>query len=145
MTCTFFGHRECFDLDTNILDHALEQLVQNGVDTFYVGHQGAFDRMVLDALKKLQASYPQITYLTVLAYLPTGKSSCDMHDGQHIFPEGLEIGPPRFAIERRNRWMIQQADHCLCYINHTWGGAYKFAKQAKKKGLTVINLGQVVL
>lgn len=28
------------------------------------------------------------------------------------------------------------------YINHTWGGAYKFASMAKKRGLTVINLGK---
>lgn len=56
-----------------------------------------------------------------------------------MYPE-IE-GPKKFAIERRNRWMIDYADFCLCYINHTWGGAWKCARQAKRGGKTVINIG----
>ena len=36
---------------------------------------------------------------------------------------------------------LYASDCCLCYINHTWGGAYKFACMAKRRGLTVVNLG----
>lgn len=45
--CTFFGHRECYGLDTAVLQAAIEALIHNGVDTFYVGHQGGFDVLVL--------------------------------------------------------------------------------------------------
>ena len=60
-----------------------------------------------------------------------------------IFPEGMENGPPRFAIDRRNRWMIDQADHVICYVQKTWGGAYNYVRLARKKGKVIHNLGKV--
>ena len=143
--CTFFGHSECYGLDTNLLKRAIEEIIFKGVDTFYVGHQGYFDSLVLSCLKDLKNVYPYISFSVVLAYMPTKKYEVDIYDGYSIYPEGLEIGPPKFAIERRNKWMIDQADYCLCYVDHTCGGAYKFAKQSKNKGLDVINMGRIVL
>lgn len=143
--CTFFGHSECYGLEEKILERAIEELILKGVDTFYVGHQGNFDSMVLSYMKKLKETHRSISFSVVLAYMPTQKSGYNAYYDCSIYPEGLELGPPRFAIERRNKWMIEKADFCLCYINHSWGGAYKFAKQAKKKGLIVINIGGVEL
>lgn len=139
--CTFFGHRECYGLDAQHLQNTIEDLIQQGVDTFYVGNQGDFDSMVYGCLKQLRLAYPHIHVSVVLAYLPTGKREEDMPDT--MYPE-IE-GHPRFAIERRNRWMIDASDCCLCYINHTWGGAYKFARQAKRRGLTILNLGNAAI
>jgi hypothetical protein len=68
-----------------------------------------------------------------------GHRDCYSLDEQALM-DAIE-GHPKFAIERRNRWMIDQSDFLLCYINHTWGGAYKFARLAKRRGKTVINLG----
>lgn len=136
--CTFFGHRECFGLDSRVLQQAIEELITQGVDTFFVGNQGQFDSAVYSCLKQLRKEYPYIRVCVVLAYLPTEKKEHDdMTDT--MYPE-IE-GHPKFAIERRNRWMIDHSDYLLCYINRTWGGAYKFAKSAKRRGKTVINLG----
>lgn len=136
--CTFFGHRECYKLDREVLMRAIAELIGQGVDEFLVGNQGQFDRQVLSCLKSLQTQYPNIRYNVVLAYLPTQKGDgADLSDT--IYPE-IE-GHPKFAVERRNRWLIRQADVCLCYVNHTWGGAYKFASMAKRCGLKVMNLG----
>ena len=52
MVCTLFGHSQCYGLDANVLMNALEQLIQKGVDTFYVGNQGDFDRMVFECLRR---------------------------------------------------------------------------------------------
>ena len=140
--CTFFGHRECYGLDRAVLQCAIEELIQRGVDTFYVGHQGQFDGMVHSCLKALQTQYPDIRYSVVLAYLPMGNvAGEDMSDT--MYPE-IE-GHPRFAIARRNKWMIAASDYCLCYINHTWGGAYKFALLAKHRGLRIVNCGSAEL
>ena len=136
--CTFFGHRECYGLNSQVLRQAIEELIVKGVDTFYVGNQGQFDSAVYGCLKQLRTEYSHIRVCVVLAYFPTVKSEyCDMADT--MYPE-IE-GHPKFAIERRNRWMIDRSDYCICYINHTWGGAYKFAQLAKRCGKTVINLG----
>ncbi|MBQ7836490.1 MAG: DUF1273 domain-containing protein [Clostridia bacterium] len=141
MICTFFGHRECYGLNEKTLERAIDELIRKGVDTFYVGHQGNFDSMVLGCLKKLKEIYSNISFTVVLAYMPTHKY--DLYNGYSIYPEGLEIGLPKFSIERRNKWMIDRSDYCLCYVDHTRGGAYKFVKIAKNKGVEIINLGSV--
>ncbi len=141
MICTFFGHGECYELDAEIVLAAIENLITKGTDTFYVGHQGHFDSIVLDCLTQLKKKHPHISFSVVLAYLPAQHQEYE----HSICHEGIEIGPPRFAIERRNKWMIDKANHCICYINHTWGGAYKFTKKAKLKGLEIINLGSADL
>lgn len=140
--CTFFGHRDCYDLDENRVECAVEKLIAQGVDTFYVGHQGYFDSVVYTCLKKLQKTYPHIRVTVVLAYIPTQPLiGTSMEDT--LYPP-IE-GHPRFAVERRNRWMTENANYCLCYVDYRWGGAYKFASQAKRRGLTVINLGRAEL
>ena len=140
LVCTFFGHRECYGLNGEVLRSAVEDRISKGVDTFYVGNQGQFDSMVYSYLKQLRKEYPYIQICVVLAYLPAKKSEYDdMADT--MYPE-IE-GHPKFAIERRNRWMIEVSDYCLCYINHTWGGAYKFSQLAKRRGKTVINIGNI--
>ena len=144
MVCTFFGHSECYGLDADILLNAIEHLINQDVDNFYVGNHGQFDGMVHGCLKQLRAVYPHIRYAVVLAYLPGEKRGLEALPDT-VFPEGVEVGAPRFAIERRNRWMLDASDYCLCYINHTWGGAYKFARMAKRRGLTVINMGSADL
>lgn len=134
--CTFFGHRDAYGLNREKLLRAIEERIRQGTDAFYVGHQGQFDALVYSCLKQLREKYPHIRLAVVLAHLPT-ENQPDMPDS--MYPE-IE-GHPRFAIERRNRWMIDASDACICYVNHTWGGAYKFAKLVKKRGLTLINLG----
>ena len=140
--CTFFGHRECYGLDPAVLQRAIENLIHQGVDLFLVGHQGQFDGMVRRCLQSLQAQYAYIQYRVVLAYLPTEKQNSE-DLSVTTYPE-IE-GHPKFAIERRNKWMIAASDYCLCYINYTWGGAYKFAQLALRRGLKVINLGTQAL
>ena len=43
LACTFFGHRDCYSLDEQVLIDAIEDLIRKGVDTFYVGNQGQFE------------------------------------------------------------------------------------------------------
>ena len=141
--CTFFGHSECYGLDAAVLRNAIENLIKQGTSEFLVGNQGQFDGMVFSCLQDLSKDYPEISYSVALAYLPTHKDEYDIYHGHSFYPEGQEIGPAKFAIERRNRYLIDSADVCLCYVNHTFGGAYKFARMAKNRGLRVINLGSV--
>ena len=94
--------------------------------------------MVYGCLKRLRDRFPQIRICVVLAYLPVEKGRL-LELPDTMYPQ-IE-GHPRFAIERRNRYMIEHSDICLCYVNRTYGGAYKFASLAKRLGLRVINLG----
>ena len=137
-SCTFFGHRDCPDSILPKLRSVLINLIENQqADTFYVGRQGSFDALVCATLCELAAEYPHIRYAVVLERL-SGKSTDDFTET--LFPEVMENVPPRFAIDRRNNWMLQQADLVVVYVTHTWGGAAKFAKKAEKQGKAVINL-----
>lgn len=137
--CTFFGHSDCYGLDKDKLRTAIEERIRQGTDTFYVGNHGVFDALVHTCLKQLSEQYPHIHYAVVLAYLPGQKrDGDDLSDA--IYPEGIEVGPPQFAIERRNRWMLCRADSVICYVRRPWGGAYKFVQLAKKQGKKVVNL-----
>lgn len=137
--CTFFGHRECPELSKERLYIEIEKLISQGVYTFYVGNNGQFDAHVRRILRQLQSVYPFIKYAVVLAYLPT-ETSANENYTDTLYPEGMEEGPPRFAIERRNKWMLNEADYVICYVRYAWGGAYKFSSLAKRRGKNVINL-----
>ena len=145
MICTFFGHRDCRGLEETAIHNAVMMLLDKGVDTFYVGNHGGFDSMVIPCLAKLQKAYPHISFSVVLAYLPTASNADNSSNTPSIYPEKVEATPKRFAIDKRNSWMLNQASYCICYINHTWGGAYKFASRAKRRGLVVVNLGRAEL
>lgn len=129
--CTFFGHSQCPDLRSELRD-AVMRLSGDGVDMFYVGDNGRFDAQVRSVLSELG-----LRYGVVLAYLPKG-GGADFDDT--MFPEGLELVHPRYAIDRRNRWMLERSDYVVTYVHHGWGGAAKFAALAERQGKRMIRL-----
>ncbi len=140
MICTFIGHRDTPSEIEAVLEKVLIELIEeNGVNDFYVGTHGNFDYMVLSVLKELKNEYPNIRYTEVLAYIP--KSNDGYCDYSHsIYPDGLENIPPRFAIIKRNKWMIEKSDYVVCYVENSLGNAYEFMSLALKKKKKVINL-----
>ncbi len=141
MVCCFFGHREVYGEISSVLRLTLIQLIAEGVDAFLVGNQGTFDSRVLAVLRELKKVYPHISYHVVLAYMPGSKAECELYDPMEtFFPEGLEFAHPRYAISKRNEYLIQEADIVVTYVTRSWGGAAKFAERAVKKGKRVINI-----
>ena len=57
-----------------------------------------------------------------------------------IFPEELAKVPRRFAIDKRNHWMIERSSVVVTYVKNNIGGAAKFKEIAEKKGLNIINI-----
>ncbi|MEG1529959.1 MAG: hypothetical protein RR405_06335, partial [Clostridia bacterium] len=49
-----------------------------------------------------------------------------------IYPE-LEEVPYKFAISKRNEWMVDNADLVIAFVNHHFGGAYSTLQYAKRK------------
>ena len=141
--CTFFGHRDCPETIRPRLRAVVVKLIeQHGVDRFYVGRQGTFDAMAHSVLRELAEFYPHISYAVVLERLPWPKNPASWDFSDTIFPEGLETVPPRFAISRRNEWMLKQADFVVTYITHNWGGAAQYAEKAHRQGKRVLNLAE---
>lgn len=135
--CTFLGHRDC---PNNIYDIVIKQaenlILNNGVDLFYLGNQGNFDNIAKKALLNLQRIYPSIKCYIVLAYMPSQKI-CDSFDT--IYPFELEKTPKRFAINRRNEWMIKQSDFVITYAKHNYSNTAVFIGYAERRGKKIIN------
>lgn len=139
MTVTFFGHKNAPEKIQHQIRCTITDLIENhGADKFYVGNNGRFDAMVAHELKELKlVLYTDFEYHVVLAYLPNKGESSD-HPTE--FPYGIEKTPKKYAIDFRNRWMLDQADTVVAYVTHGWGGAAKFVQLAERKKKTVINL-----
>lgn len=141
MICTFFGHRDCSEDVREKLREAIVGLIEKkSVNTFYVGEQGNFDRLVYAELKDLKKRYPNITFAIVLAYHPGTRQERSAEECDTLFPEIPENVLPRYAIDKRNRWMIEKADYVITYVRHVTGGAAKYRNAAVKKGKIVIEI-----
>lgn len=142
MTCALFGHREPPDAIQALLEKEVRKMIERESCTeFLVGHQGRFDAMAYSLLRRIQPEYPTMCFSVVLACMPGEKREEDGIDyADTIYPEGLEIVPRRFAVLHRNRWMVENSDVIICYVNHDWGGAYQAVAYAEKKKLQIINL-----
>ena len=138
--CCFFGHREVTHNIREKLTAIIEKLItEDGVTEFYVGHQGQFDSMVYSVLKELKAKYPQIRYTVVLAYMPDEHIK-EVYGEDTLIPDGMESVPKKFAISKRNDWMIQQSGFAVCYVYKVTGGAAKFREKTKKRKLRIIDV-----
>ena len=145
MICTFFGHKDTPEKIQPILRGILIDLIENkDAHLFYVGNHGKFDNMVQRNLKLLKDRYKHIGYAVVLAYMPGEKDNYNKQDyTDTIYPDGLESTPPKYAIVKRNKWMIDNSDYVVTYVKYNIGGAAKCKKLAEKKGLPVLNLADL--
>ena len=141
MTVTFFGHRNTPDSVQPILKKTLIQLIVNeDADTFYVGNEGSFDRMVYGTLKELRKIYPFIEYKVVLAYLTKRKSDYyTVEPADTLFPDELLKTPLKFAVSKRNEIMLKLADTVVMYACSA-GSTLNLKALAEDRGKRVIKL-----
>ena len=132
MTVTFCGHKEINDPSTvrSALNSVLLTLLAQGVDDFLLGGYGAFDMITARAVHDLKRQHPDIRSPLVIPYLNRDYDS-SLYDGTTYPP--LEEIPKRFAITKRNEWMVEQADVVVAYVKHDWGGAAAALRYAEKK------------
>lgn len=143
--CTFFGHRDCPSNIKGKLHEEIERLISHhGVDTFYVGTQGSFDRMAYVALVELRQRYRYIKVYRVLAYMPRLSDIAQDRSvlDDTILPEGIEKVHPRYAIPHRNNWMIDRSDYVISYVTRSFGGAYQSVESAGKMGKKIISVSR---
>ena len=139
-SCTFFGHRDCPSHVFPLLRAAVEQaILQDGVDTFYVGRERRFDEMAAKILSEMVEKYPHVRFFVVLAYLPRTPLAGELQK-RTILADGVEEAPRRFAVSRRNDWMLERADAVIAYVRCSFGGAATFLQKARKKGKHIVNL-----
>lgn len=110
-------------------------LIENkNVNMFYVGNQGKFDAYARYVLRDLKKSHSCINYAVVLAYMPGERKEWDYEDySDTVYPDDLENTPPKYAITKRNRWMIDKSRYVITYITHPWEARYSLKNLRKRK------------
>ncbi len=140
-SCCFIGHRNCpAEIRTGLMAIMERLIIEENVDCFYVGTQGSFDRMVYDALSQLEKKH-EIRWYVVLAYLNRAADGVYYDSDKTIYPDELTKTPLRFAIRRRNSFMIERSDFMIAYLNTPFTNTYKNVEEAIRKKKNVINLG----
>ncbi len=135
MVCTFFGHKDAPSEIKPKIRSAIISLLDAYSDVhFEVGNSGAFDRMVINELESINANYRVILYDYPKPFEPLIKNS--------VLPEELALCPKRFAIDRRNEYMLRNCDAIIGYITRSYGGAYKYYSKGKRAGKLCINIAE---
>ncbi len=140
MICTFIGHRDTPFSVREYLKDAIINVINQGVDLFYVGNNGGFDLLVQEVILEIAQFYPNVKFDIVLSAI--NEKTLIEKDFPTIFPEELELVPKRFAISKRNDYMIKRANVVISYVSHPLSNSGKVIEKARKRGCTIINLAK---
>ena len=152
MIIAFAGH-SFVSSKNKVKEMVKEQIRNNIIDvefvTCYLGGHGEFDEICARACRELKKEYANIEIVYVASYISLSEQSkikemqrfglCDMS----IYPP-IENAPPRFAISKRNEWMMTNSDLIIAYVNRSYGGAYKSLQVAKRRKKRIINICEFV-
>lgn len=141
MIVTFCGHGDETYPDEirKKLNDTIEELILHGADEFLLGGYGKFDQMAATAVKAQKKKYPHIKSVLVVPYINRSFDK-ELYDYSEYPP--LENTPKRFAILKRNEYMVNRSDIVIAYVSHSWGGAAKTFDYALKKKKKMINLAE---
>lgn len=139
---TFCGHGNIPSADKEKIKSVLRNTIENliasqGTTEFLLGGYGDFDGMSARTVRELKDKYPHITSTLVIPYIDRDYNT-ELYDGS-VFPP-IESVPKRFAISKRNEWMVQSSDIVIAYVKYSWGGASKTLDFARRKKKVIFNI-----
>ena len=144
-TVSLFGHRVIHDLRQ--LDNELIPLIKELIRTksqvvFLVGRNGEFDEYVASLIKQ-ERKNSNNENCDVTLVLPYKVADIDYYDKYYdgiIIPTCVHGAHYKAAISLKNKWMVEQSDLVVVYVERESGGAYAAMKYAEKQNKRVINL-----
>ena len=145
MIITFCGHSNCLFSDEEkekLKQLLIKEIRKNPTYKFYLGGYGDFDSLCLRTLRELKTDFRKIELLFITPYLDKNYSKLEFAKSYYddvIFPP-IESIPRKFAILKRNEWMVDSADLVIAYVKYSWGGAAKTLEYAKRIKKQIINL-----
>ncbi len=141
-TVTFCGHgsidpdhRETIIKNLHV---EIEKAIKDGAEEFLLGGYGSFDIISAHVVKELKTKYPHIKSILVIPYL-NREYETSLYDFTEYPP--IEKTPLKFAISKRNEYMVNKADVVISYVVFSWSGAattLEYAQRKKKKIISVI-------
>jgi len=156
--CCFTGHRPKDlpgggnegSMEMKLLKLALMQAIQRaaaeGFTRFYAGGAFGFDLLAAEAVLRLKEDMPALSLHLALPH-PMAPGSGEMgRRMERILKEADDIttaceAPGQvWAYHARNRYMVDQSEYVIAYLNTRQGGTFQTVQYAEKKGIPVENL-----
>ncbi len=113
---------------------------------FYIGRNGEFDTFVASVIKRVQnfVGNANNDMTLVLPYVEKDIIYYEEYYDRIVIPDCVSGIHPKGAITRRNRWMVEECDLFVCYVERESGGAYTALKYARRLGKNIVNLAEEV-
>ena len=146
MIITFCGHSQYTESedDRQKLLSLFTELIGDRPALLYLGGYGGFDAFARRCGKLYQKNHPNTKLIFVTPYITESYQKNHLNDQKALYDEilypPLEDKPLRFAISHRNKWMAEQDDCLIAYIDHAWGGEYKTYRIAKRFKKSIFNI-----
>ncbi len=147
MIITFFGHSNYASGlgDEERLLKLLEIVACDDQVFFYLGGYGGFDRFACKCARRYKQRHKNAKLIFITPYLGKWlnerKEFLEKYYDEIVYPE-IENVPQRFAIIKRNEWMVDRADYVFGYVRTHYGGAYRTLLYAHKHKKPYTNLYQ---
>ena len=150
MIITFVGHSTLNispDLSAKIKKTIEDNITSEDHIIFYCGGYGDFDNHCASLCREIKKTHSNCEVVFVTPYITAAQQDKMKYllDAKYydstVYPP-LENVLPRFAISKRNEWMVDQSDLVIAYVSHDYGGAYKTLLYARKKKKDIINLAK---
>ena len=153
MVLTFVGHS--FISSSKRVKEIVKEQIRNNISgaesvICYLSGYGDFDEICACACRELKQECAEIEIVYITPYIRLSEQA-KIKDMQNLGLFDTSIYPPienvplRFAISKRNEWMIANADLIIAYVNHNYGGAYKSLQIARRKKRKIINISDYLL
>ena len=127
----------------NKLSPIIEELLYNKhYVSFLIGRNGEFDEYAASVIKRTQKNFGK-EKSDISLVLPYKVSKIEYYEKYYdsiIIPECLYRMHPKSIITYKNRWMIENSDLVIFYVNRDSGGAHTAMKYAQKLNKAVINI-----
>ena len=142
---SFFGHRmidRVREIEETLLPILIEILINKEYVEFYIGRNGEFDEIAASVIKRAQkiTDRKNSALILVLPYSVKNMEYYEEYYDEIIIPDILSGVHPKSAITRRNKWMAENSDTVISYIERNEGGAYSAVRYAEKLEKRIINL-----
>ena len=134
-----------------ILDKMLENLIWQGVSTFRAGGAIGFDTVAALAVLEKKQAHPEIILELELPCKDqtNGWSEADKRAYDYVLSKADTISYTcekyrKGCMLERNRRLVNGADFCVAFCSSDKGGSAYTMNYAKEKGLTIINIYDIV-
>ena len=130
------------------INKSILKALELGYQFFLCGMARGFDLLCADMLLDIREQYKHYSIISLTAVLPYASHTFagawgELHRVVKQCANQVVIISPDFThncYEQRNRYMIENSSHLICYYDGIEGGTAQTVRMAETKGLTIQNV-----